>query len=259
MSEPQSRLPADSAEATVDLQDRIARFARVIFVIAGVMLVNSVIFAVVLDRTKLLDNLLGENRLAHSFATLVLLLTWRRCRGKPMSARSLEAVDATLTIVLCVCWAMLGAGVLATEPVEFPILLAMTHTLIARSVVVPSSFGRTLWISAVSAVPVIAVFAQRGMAFMPGASPARVRVFLLFVGLWCVVAVISSAMNSRQLFGLRERIREENSRCKGGGSFKRGARQSTDRVLCDPGRMPRTREPKLLADSRRPRNCSGCA
>jgi serine/threonine-protein kinase len=92
--------------------------------------------------------------------------------------------------------------------VEFQVVLAFTHTLIGRSVMVPSSFGRTLWISGASTVPVIIFIAARGMAFVPDAPPPLVRTFVALASIWCLVAVVSAALNSELIFGLRERIRE---------------------------------------------------
>jgi hypothetical protein len=55
------------------------------------------------------------------------------------------------------------------------VILATTYTLIARSVMVPSSFGRTLSISALAVLPPAYFFLRRGMPFVSGASPGRVQ------------------------------------------------------------------------------------
>ena len=206
MSEPQSRATADSEGATRDLQDRVARFARVTFVISGVMLVASV----VTDLASGADwgGVSRAGRTVHVGAQVLLLVAWRLCRGRPLGVRTIEAFDAALTIVLCTTWALLGLSVPDSEPIESTILLATTYTIIMRSVLVPSAFARTLWISIVAMLPTVAFFAKREMAFIPGASPERVRTFLIFSFLWCLVAVFVAALNSRQLYGLRQRIRE---------------------------------------------------
>jgi serine/threonine-protein kinase len=208
MSEPQSRIPADSAEATRDLQDRIGRFARIIFMIAVFMLVASLILEAVTGRLSLHENLESPGRVAHVVATVVLLGTWRVCRGRTLGVHTLEALDAALTFVLCSCWAMLGVNMRSSEPIEFSILLAMTHTLVARSVVVPSSFGRTAAIGAAATVPTMTVLVHRGMPFVIAPTPTLIRTFLFFSLLWCIVAVFTTAVSSRQLYGLRQRIRE---------------------------------------------------
>ena len=200
--------PVDSAEVRSDLQDRLARFSRDTFFISSGMLVVSVGIDLVNARAKLGPSFVRESRLAHLAAILVLFLGWRLCRGKTASLRLLEAIDATLTIVLCIGWAMLGVGMVPEEPIEFAIILAFTHTLVGRSVIIPSSYQRTLWISACSALPILWILVHRQMAFIPGASAGAVRSFLTFSCIWCVVAVVVATLNSRQIFGLRRQIRE---------------------------------------------------
>jgi serine/threonine-protein kinase len=87
-------------------------------------------------------------------------------------------------------------------------ILALTHTLISRSVLVPSTFRRTLWISAVCAAPVAAVIVLRGPTLLPEASPERVRTFVVFSTLWCAAAVAAAALNSKTIYGLRKKLHE---------------------------------------------------
>jgi serine/threonine protein kinase len=77
-----------------------------------------------------------------------------------------------------------------------------------RSVMVPSSFGRTLWISACAVLAPAAFFLLRGMPFLTGISPGRLHAYLVFSTLWFLVAVFTAGWNSRQIYGLRQRIRE---------------------------------------------------
>ena len=83
----------------------------------------------------------------------------------------------------------------------------MTYTLVGRSILVPSSFLRTLWISAAGAAPTIVYFTTLGEPFEVGRSAESARIFSLFGSLWCVLAVLAAAANSRQLYGLRAKIR----------------------------------------------------
>ena len=207
MSE-EGRAPLDSAEVRGDLQDRLARFSRDTFFISGGMFLLSMCIELANRHSGVYALFAQYPRLAHLAATLALFVGWRLCRGKPASMRVLEGIDATLTISLCLGWAMLGVGMLPTEPIEFAIILAFTHTLVGRSVIVPSTYQRTLWISALSAAPIVVVLVHRQMAFIAGASQGAIRSFLLYQTIWCVVAVVVSTLNSRQLFGLRRQIRE---------------------------------------------------
>ncbi len=197
-----SRAPANSAEATDDLQDRIARFARFALTLSATIFV----VARVVDFSKAgglsINDFVAPNRIAYEFALLVLFLAWRRCRGgTPMTKVALERLDAALTIVISTCWGMLGWGPGANYPVS--LAMPLTHTLIGRSVIVPSTFRRTLWISVVSAVPTVFIIATHG-TFVPGAVFDRARVVLAVS--WCGVAVAVAVLSSRTLYGLRKQI-----------------------------------------------------
>jgi serine/threonine-protein kinase len=206
MSGSYSRVPADSIEETRDLQDRLARFALTTFATSGVMLLASLIS----DFTQHLGwgGISRPSRVVHISAQLLVFGTWWLCRGKPRRQATLRALDAALSPILCVCWAALGLGAPGSEPIEPTVVLATTYTLIARSVIVPSSFARTLWISFVSVLPTVAFLFVRDVPFMVGSAREGAFRFLIFASLWCFVAVFTAALNSRQLYGLRRHIRE---------------------------------------------------
>jgi hypothetical protein len=103
-----SRAPANSAEATDDLQDRIGRFARFAFIIAGTIFAVARAVDVAELRGLSVKYFDAPDRIAYEVALLVLLVSWRRCRGAPMTPLALHAFDAALTIVLSTCWGMLG-------------------------------------------------------------------------------------------------------------------------------------------------------
>jgi serine/threonine-protein kinase len=198
--------PDGTTEQTRDLQDRIGRFARTVFAISAFMLVASIIVNLISGET-LVEVLRRQS--VHLCAELLAFVGWRLCRAeRQWSPPLLAALDALLTILLCGAWTLLGIDSPARDPVEFTIMLATTYTLILRSVQVPSTFGRTLWISTASALPMLLFFIQRGAPFSPEASLEERQVFVVFCGLWSAVAVLTAALQSRMLFGLRERIRE---------------------------------------------------
>ena len=201
-----SAVPANSAEVTRDLQDRFSRFARNLAVISGVMLLASLTNAQLVGPDA--APISAPSRLVHVGATVLALVTWLVLRGKAQSLRVIHTLDAALTFVLCACWALLGIGIAPNEPIEFSVILATTYTLIARSVLVPSTFLRTLVINTASIAPTIAFFFIRKMSFVPNAPASQVQTFLMFATVWCMVAVFAAALQSSLLFGLRRRIRE---------------------------------------------------
>ena len=199
-----SRAPANSEEATDLLQDRIGRFARFAFTLAGVIFVVARAIDFAGSRRLSIEDFVTPNRIAYEIALLVLLLAWRRCQGGTrMTKLALERFDAALTIVISGCWGMLGWGPDANYPVS--LAMPLTHTLIGRSVIVPSAFRRTLWISVVAAMPTVFVIAAHGTV-VPGAVFDRARVFLAIS--WCGVAVGVAVLSSRTLYGLRKQIIE---------------------------------------------------
>ena len=205
MSEP-SAVPANTAEATRDLQERVGRYARSLGVVSGVMLVASVGGSLLTGPGATPVSV--PSRVVHCLATALAFGVWGWSRGKERSLGTIHVFDAVTTVSLCTAWALLGLGIPVTEPIEFSMILAMTYTLIARSVMVPSTFGRTLALGLISVVPTLYLLYSRGMGFVPHAPASQVGVFLMFGTLWCGVAVVTAALQSRLLYGLRQRIRE---------------------------------------------------
>ena len=200
-----SAAPANTSEATRDLQDRLALRAL------GVHRIEHDLAASI--SADIAAGAGGRgiepfSRVVQVTTELIVFVVWRICRGAPIPVKTLDVIDAALAIGLCFAWSLFGLGYPPAEPIEFTIMLATTYTLIGRAALVPSSFGRTFWISAVAVLPTIAFFARRGMPFVPLAPPATVNAFIIVSTLWCAVAVCTAAYNSRQLYGLRERIRE---------------------------------------------------
>jgi serine/threonine-protein kinase len=117
-------------------------------------------------------------------------------------------MDSCLTISACVLYATLGVTASSSLTATFSVVLAMTYTVVGRSIIVPSSFRRTLWISTTSAIPIVLYLANQRVAEVFQQSPRNGRIFMAFGTLWCVLAVLAAAANSRQLYGLRARLRE---------------------------------------------------
>ena len=196
-------MPADSSEAADDLQDRIGRFARLAFTVAGAIFIVDRAVTYARSGDPSVGDFAAPRLVAFEVALIMLFASWRRCRGARMNNSTLQLFDAGLTFGISICWGMLGWG----PGPSYPVSLAMpaTHTLIGRSVLVPSTFRRTLWISTVATLPTVFVIATRHF-FVPGESFDRVRISLAIS--WCAVAVAVAALNSRTLYGLRRQISE---------------------------------------------------
>jgi lipid-A-disaccharide synthase-like uncharacterized protein len=186
MSE-QSAVPANTAEATRDLQNRLGRFARSLGVISGLMLVASLLGSHVLKVDHAPISV--PSRIVHVCAVSLAFGAWLLLRGRTLALSTIHALDAALVITLCSCWALVGLGIAPTEPIEFSVTLATTYTLIARSVIVPSTFWRTFVLGTVSIVPALYFIYTRQMSFVAHAPASQVRTFLMFATLWCLVVL----------------------------------------------------------------------
>lgn len=202
-----SLVPADTGEAARDLQDRLGRFAGAVLVMALVMGLASIATHVGTHGSGT-ENGGVVHQLLHVATLLPAIAVWLRCRGKLMSPPVVETVDASLTVFACILYALLGMSAASSLSVAFSVPLAMSYTLLGRSILVPSSFRRTLLISAVGALPTIVYFKTEGVSAAFNQSPENGRVFVIFGTVWCGFAVFASSVNSRQLYGLRARIRE---------------------------------------------------
>jgi eukaryotic-like serine/threonine-protein kinase len=202
-----SHVPADTGESARDLQDRVARLAAAVFIMALVMGIASIVTHVATGGAATENGGLAHEVL-HVAALVPALGIWLRCRGKLMSSHVVESIDAMLTIAACLLYALMGISAPSSLSVAFSVPLAMSYTLLGRSIIVPSSFRRTLLISAAGAAPTIVYFKIQGVSAAFNQSPESGRVFVLFGTVWCAFAVLAAATNSRQLYGLRARIRE---------------------------------------------------
>jgi serine/threonine-protein kinase len=210
MGEPYSPVPVDTVESDRDLQHRIGRFGRAIAIAFLVMFASSMLTHA-LTRHELAE---GKSTVSHQLLHLVTFLiplgVWLRCRSRPMTKRTLEILDAGMTVstsVLVTTLGMTGKESTFGVVMAFSLVLGVAYVVVGRSIVVPSSRVRTLWISAVSVAPAIAFFVTR-QARIEFASARIENIFIVFAVGWLVFAVIVAAANSRQLFGLRATIRE---------------------------------------------------
>ena len=174
-----SHVPADTGEAARDLQDRVARLAAAVFIMAFVMGIASIATHVATAGAATENGGLAHEVL-HVAALLPALVVWLRCRGKLMRTPVVESIDAVLTIAACLLYAMMGMSAPSSLSVAFSVPLAMSYTLLGRSIIVPSSFRRTLLISAAGAAPTIVYFKTEGVSAAFNQSPQSGRVFVLF-------------------------------------------------------------------------------
>ena len=198
-------MPAASPESARDLQKGLTRFARGGLVLAAALaLASAATHAVTNGQASESGSLLHE--VAHFGTLLIALPVFLLARGKPRSSGQLEVAESGLTILMCWLFALLGFTAPLSLSAAFSVALALTYVLIWRSILIPSTFQRTLGVSAVAAAPVVYYFATQTVSSSLGRENSLL--FSVFGCLWSLFAVLVASVNSRQLFGLRERLRE---------------------------------------------------
>jgi len=196
---PQSTLTIDSDSSRQLLRERMALFGQV----AGLLAFGFWIAASVLEGLDSGDWAQAWRSPANQFhlaAAAIFALVWLVCRTTHPNARMMLAIDALGTALPGACFA--GMVVAVPQPSGvFPALLAVTNTMLARAVIVPSRSLRTLLVSVAACLPVMAVgFTGDGVPGLPleGA----------FGILWCAVACAIATVGSHVIYGLRAEVRE---------------------------------------------------
>jgi serine/threonine-protein kinase len=198
-----SSAPSDTEEGRAFLQQRLALFGKsvfLLFVSIGVVgFITTVLFFSDLWFEK-------KGPPVHMAFVYGIGLVWLFCRRGTRSLRLLTALDAASVVIVGVGFALM---IHVAPPVVLPAVpatLSLTHVLLARAIVVPSDWRRTLWISALATVaPVIAIFHVG-----PGALPDDGMRPLLsaLLSIWCGVAVVMASWTSHVIYRLRRRVQE---------------------------------------------------
>ncbi len=150
-----------------------------------------------------------QHNVMHLTASFVMGALWVVMRLRPWPMRTLGAIDA-VSIIL----AGSTLATMAAMPVPDPLMagiMALTVTMMARAVLVPSTTKRTLVLSVLSAVPLqIAALVFHTGHDDPNAPAADFLRIVPSVStfLWLVIAVTLSTVASRTIYGLRRQVKE---------------------------------------------------
>jgi serine/threonine-protein kinase len=206
MSEP-PRVRRDPAALTTDdargfLQRRIAFFGKAgALVVLGNYLLVHATRAMAPDASS--DRFLDADGLLHLASAALLGAVWVAARGPARTMPLLRALDAAGSVLACLAASLPVLLPEATDAHKWRMLLVITNALIARAAVVPTPAGWTLRLSAVAALPAVALtylhHAGRGSA------DAAFQVVVAL--LWAATAVAIATVTSSTIYGLREEVR----------------------------------------------------
>ena len=201
--------PWGSEESREFLQERLARFARVVFFVslpfffAG-WIIDLGWYPSALERGLPLTR-------AHFFNVgwiAVLLVMWLTTRRSALPGPTLGLIDTVGVFLVC----EIELGMCFSLPVLFrPDLLAVVALigiLLYRAAIVPSDPVRTAWLGVACAapLPVLTYLAYTHSVRPPGSPPAWA--YTLYAFLFTVLIVLLTSKTSSVIYGLRETIRE---------------------------------------------------
>jgi len=143
------------------------------------------------------------------FVTLDLAGSWLYLRARQRSVRMLHWIESVGTVLWTgvMAWTL---GVLPPDlmfPVEFGLLMVVVLSLVIRAAVVPSSARRTLVVGLVATAALAGPMWYRGTTIDPALNPYW-RFIPVAGAPWGIVFAIATAIVSRVIYGLQERVRE---------------------------------------------------
>ncbi len=210
------------------LQERLAIFAGWVFFLSfGFWCVGAVTgFAEAGVGGDAWSHLLRLPSALHLAASLALGGIWAIATYGRLSTPGLRWLDAGGLVVVGLLFAVMGLAIMreagqghvalrapgddasggAQVEAElwlglFSALLACTNTVIARAIAVPSTPGRTAWISAGALDPTVVVAGYHHLSI--GTPVFFAVVLMVNVATWSVVAIAVAWLGSRIIFGLR--------------------------------------------------------
>jgi eukaryotic-like serine/threonine-protein kinase len=198
------------------LQQRVAAFGLMFAWVFGMFLTWRVISALSEDDSPSQAFLPWQIIAVTAFTTI-----WLVCRGRPRSIGFIRGVE-----FIGLCCAASAATMMcfrvsyAARP-DSILLLCLSYTLIARSIMVPSSARRTVIYGVFFAVPfLISVFfihrLQHDPSIYTTSADPRLRLDALTIAtrwtvvgaLWWTAALIITTATSRVIYGLRQEVRD---------------------------------------------------
>lgn len=197
-------LPLHSEHDVRFVQERVALFAKVTFLVSAMFL-----FATVAgDQVHEVVRRQPSNRVGLVSGTLIALAAWLALRGRrSYSARALEVFDAAATLGICVSFVAVGHQTL--QPYGFyTSTLSVALVSITRAMIVPSAPSRTLLLAAFSFGGLLVSRALWPVSLELPRLPGAVVRGLVEAVLWSVAASAVATVASRVIYGLQEKVRE---------------------------------------------------
>jgi eukaryotic-like serine/threonine-protein kinase len=195
--------PFDTEEARSLLQLRLAQFGRLGMLTGLFFLAVAVVIALAVPIRGSRAAILAQ--VGSSTAGALLWLSMRRGTYR---AQTLLVVDVLATLGMCGVFIHLGWGLPIWGRPDLAQLVCITDILALRAFLVPSTTRRTAFIGALasSMLMISTWFMYQGPKVHPDAPEAAG--YVAVAGCLALGTIILTALTSKTIFGLRERVRE---------------------------------------------------
>jgi serine/threonine protein kinase len=190
------------------VQERLALLGKTVFLLSFgfFVVINGMLIAG--GGVGILPSLITQANIWHLLSSSLMAVLWAIVRARPWSLRTLGILDGGSVLLPGV-----GLALMAAQPDEKQLmagLFALTVTMIARAVLIPSTATRTLFLSWAASAPLLAVsFIFHQPAALPGFAPEFLKALIsVNAFLWLGIAVTLSTVTSRTIYGLRQQVKE---------------------------------------------------
>ncbi len=202
----------DTSNGIEFIQKRLALLAQIIVLIGVAFLVIAVTISLLPNRMPFDMRRGGRPTIAHVGGLILLSAVWLACRRRRLSLRALEALDAATLIGGCVAWSQLIIPSFGES--IYGAVSSVTMTVLARAILVPSTAARTLRLTSIAVIPLLAMMWLTVDALPdPGTIALDVHAATYratFQTLFVVAVVWMATITSRTLYDLRRSLSEAN-------------------------------------------------
>jgi serine/threonine-protein kinase len=190
------------------VRQRLALLGKTVFLLSFSFLVLMVFSVAVMGHTPLGVIVRMPVAIGHFLASSMMGLLWLFAGRRNPSRAYLGALDAFSVILGCSFLAFMS---LSSAFKVQEAMAAITVTVMARAILVPSRPLRTLIITAVAFVPTVlmCVVYHHPLDFLPGYSAEYQKLHLIInTTLWSILGIVLATVTSRVIYGLRQQVVE---------------------------------------------------
>ena len=205
-----SAVPSDSEEDRRLVNQRIAFFAAVVGSLSAIFYVFVQVLGCFIN-PHWREQLVHPASMMHVGAVVVFLSMWLLCRTGRRSSRELNLIHVLGLALMGVLYSlMVGLAPGATFMQSLILTLIMVSTATTHAIIVPATARRMAWLTTLSVLPVPLtaywIAARNQPENLIGSSWPAIAA-AAFVGMWCLTAIATSALASRVIYGLQQRVR----------------------------------------------------